>query len=317
MHNENDSHYRSLLRIATIAMLLGVIACSGTSTDSTATVEPKPVVVATTSIIGDVVQNLVGDQAELTTLIPPGVDPHDFALSSQQVASISEADLVIANGLNLEEGLIDLLTQVQSQGVSVLALADQLDPIPLAEGGEEHGGLDPHFWQDPLRMVNAVDLIATQLEALGLEDIPAVADSYKDQIEAANEAIEGILAAIPSERRLLVTNHDAFEYFASRYGFRIVGVLVPGGSTLAESSSGEIADLVDVINESQVPAIFVENIASRDLANTLAEEVGRPIAIVQLTSDALGEPGSETGTYVDMIVFNARAIAEALQGPNG
>lgn len=331
MHHVNDSHYLPKLRRVATLLLVVATACGTASTEQD---EPRPLVIATTSIIGDVVSNIVGDQVDLTTLLAAGVDPHDFALSSQQVASISAADLIIANGLDLEEGLEGVLAQAESEGVPVLRLAVQLDPLPMAEeaghedgeleedeheeeagaeGDSEHelGKFDPHFWQDPLRMVNAVDLIASQLDTLGLEGVSTAAE-YKGRIEAAHEEIEGILVAVPSERRLLVTNHDAFGYFAARYGFTIIGTIIPGGSTLATPSSAEMAGLVEVINEYEVPAIFVENTASTALADSLAAEIGRPVAIVPLVSDALGESGSETGTYLDMIVFNARAIAEAL-----
>ena len=119
---------------------------------------------------------------------------------------------------------------------------------------------------------------------------------------------------IGAEDRLLVTNHDAFEYFADRYGFKVIGTIIPGGSTLAEPSSAEMAELVATINQYEVPAIFVENIASSGLADTLASETGRDIKVIQLVSDALGEPGTETATYLGMILFNATIIANSLRG---
>lgn len=138
------------------------------------------------------------------------------------------------------------------------------------------------------------------------------AAQYGLEVEGAHIADEDLLSTIPADRRKLITNHDAFGYFAARYDFEIIGVIIPGGSTLGQPSSAELAHLVNAIVENDMPAIFVENIADPGLATTLAAETGREVAVVQLVSDALGDQGSETGTYVDLIRFNAAAIASAL-----
>lgn len=252
-------------------------------------------VVATTGIIGDVVANVAGEGVEVSTLIPPGVDPHDYAPSAQQVASISGSELVFANGLGLEEGLIDLLEQAESEGLSVEYLAEQVDPI----------GTDPHFWQDPVRMSEASGLIA---EVLG------VASSYPATLQELHHEVEATLGSVPTAKRLLVTGHDAFGYFADRYGFEVLGTIIPGGGSLGSPSSADLAALVDLIREREVPAIFVENTSSPELAQILASEVGRPVEVVELVGDSLGEPGSDTGTYVGLIRYNANAIAAALGG---
>jgi zinc/manganese transport system substrate-binding protein len=257
---------------------------------------------------------------ELDVMIPPGVDPHDFAPSAQQVAAISSADLVIANGLGLEEGLEDVLAQAESEGITVIRAGEQVDPLPLRgavaepENEEGHGGFDPHFWQDPIRMKKAVEVLTTALVTAGVPDATDNAIDYQTDLDATYADIVAILDPIPSDRRVLVTNHDAFGYFADRYEFEVIGTIIPGGSTLAEPSSAEIAELVETIVTHDVPAIFVENIGSEGLAGILAEETGTDVKIVQLTSDALGEPGSATGTYLDMLLYNATAIAGALTG---
>lgn len=312
MHIDNGSHYRTMLRrrvphfVATLA-LVALAACSAQPGPDAA---DRPLVVVTTSILADVVSQVAGESIDLEVMIPAGVDPHDFSPSAQQVASISDADLVISNGLDLEEGLIDLLEQARSEGIAVLELGPELDPLPA-----EDGGFDPHFWQDPERMVTAIALIGSALiNDAGLD--PQVtsesAASYGLEVESAHLEAEAALSVVPANRRVLVTNHDAFAYFADRYGFEVIGTIIPGGSTLGEPSSAEMAALVELIVETEVPAIFVENIGSPDLATTLAAETGREIQVVELVSDALGEPGSATGSYVDMILFNALAIAGAL-----
>jgi zinc/manganese transport system substrate-binding protein len=252
-------------------------------------------VVATTGIISDVVRSIGGNDLDLITLIPPGFDPHDYSPSSQQVAAISAADFVFANGLGLEEGLIDLLEQAESEGLPVTYLAEHSDPIDR----------DPHFWHDPARMRQAANLI---VQSIGSNS------DYLAELERLDREVEEILDDIPPERRLLVTGHDFFDYFADRYGFEVVGTIIPGGGSLGSPSSADLAALVALIEQRDVRAIFVESTSSSELAESVADEVGPPFQIVELASDWLGEPGSETGTYAELIRFNANAIAAALGG---
>ncbi len=252
-------------------------------------------VVATTGIIGDVIRNIGGDDLDLITLIPPGVDPHDYVPSAQQVASISAADFVFANGLGLEEGLIDLLEQAESEGLSVTYLAEHSDPIDR----------DPHFWHDPARMRQAAELVA---QSIGTNS------DYLGELELLDREVEEMFDGIPPERRLLVTSHDFFDYFADRYGFEVVGTIIPGGSSLGSPSSADLAALIALIKQRDVRAIFVENTSSPELAESVADEVGPRLQIVDVASDSLGAPGSETGTYAELIRSNATAIAAALGG---
>lgn len=315
MRFDNDSHYNTGLRtvgsVAALTVSLALFGACSSNGEETPTDTVR--VIATTGILGDVVSRVGGAGIELDVMIPPGVDPHDFSPSAQQVAAISSADLVVANGLDLEEGLEDVLAQAESEGITVIEVGEEVDPLPSGEAGaEEHGAFDPHFWQDPMRMKTAVDIISLWLVTAGVPEAADRATEYQAEIDATQAGIVAILDPIPSERRLLVTNHDAFAYFADRYDFEVIGTIIPGGSTLAEPSSAEIAALVETIVTNNVPAIFVENTASPALAEILAEETGTDIAVVELISDALGEPGSATGTYLEMLVYNATAIAGAL-----
>jgi zinc/manganese transport system substrate-binding protein len=312
---DNDSHYNRRLRTtafcAALSVSLGLVGSCAGGGDQAPT--DKVRVIATTSILGDVVSRLGGDGIELDVMIPRGIDPHDFSPSAQQVAAISSADLIVANGLELEEGLEDVLAQAKSEGITVIEVGPQVDPLPASEGdGDGDGAFDPHFWQDPIRMKKAVELLGLGLVSAGVPEAQQLTAAYQAEIDATQEQIVATLDPIPSNRRLLVTNHDAFGYFADRYGFQVIGIIIPGGSTLAEPSSAEIAALVETIVANKVPAIFVENIGSFDLADILAAETGTEVEVVQLVSDALGEPGSETGTYLGMLDYNASAIADAL-----
>jgi zinc/manganese transport system substrate-binding protein len=298
--------------VAALTISLALVgACSGSGNEIPT---DQVRVIATTSILGDVVSRLGGDGIELEVMIPRGIDPHDFSPSAQQVAAISSADLVVANGLDLEEGLEDVLAQAESEGITVIEVGDAVDPLPSGEEeGDGHGAFDPHFWQDPIRMKAAVDVISLGLVTLGVAQATDLTAEYQAEIDATQTEIVAMLDSIPSDRRLLLTNHDAFGYFADRYGFEVIGTIIPGGSTLAEPSSAEIAALVETIIANDVPAIFVENIGSAGLADILAAETGTDIEVVQLVSDALGEPDSETGTYLEMLIYNASAIADALR----
>jgi len=278
-----------MLLIGLLIAIAGLTSCTASqqgSSDHTS-------VIATTGILGDVIENIGGEAIALDTLIPPGVDPHDYAPSAQQVASISAADFVFANGLGLEEGLTDLLEQAASEGIPVIYLAEQLDPIDT----------DPHFWHDPARMGRAAELIADSLDE---------SSAYPAELEVLDHEIEALLSGIPAERRLLVTGHDFFDYFADRYGFEVLGTIVPGGGSLGSPTSADLAALVALIEQYEVPASFIENTSSPELAESLASEVGRPVEVVEVASDSLGEPGSATGTYMDLIRSNANAIAVAL-----
>lgn len=301
---------------------LFVVGCGagGSGTDN------RPLVVVTTTILGDVVSNIVGDAATVHVLMPVGTDPHDFEPSAQQAAMIREADLVVANGLGLEEGLLNLIETAREEGITVLELAPQLHPIPFAdhsheeeeessEGEHGHGDEDPHFWQDPARMTLAVELIEEsldELEDLADDGLAGRAAAYSEEILEADAANDALLATIAPDQRKMVTNHEAFGYFADRYGFEIIGVVIPGGSTLAEPSAGELADLVEAMRHEGVNAIFAENTDANVLAEAVAAELGGEVVVVELFTDSLTESGTPASTYLGMIAENARLVAEAL-----
>ena len=322
-----------------LACLLLLASCGsgdGTSTtivpsvssDTTAALESdtgraaetrRLLVVATTTILGDLVTNIVGGDAELVVLLPVGADPHDYRASAAEVALLHDADLVVANGLMLEEGLLDVLTAAVADGINLMEVGDLLDPLPFAGGhgddGEDHAhsGADPHFWMDPLRVAEAAHLIAEELATLDPSiDWVARADVYASLIDDLHSEIQAILAPIPHESRRLITNHDALGYFAARYGFEIITTVIPGGATLAEPSSAELAALVHEIEEEGVTAIFAETIEPTELAEALAAEAGSGVEVVELYTGSLGEPGSGADTLIGMLRIDAQRIADAL-----
>ena len=288
-------------------LLVGLAACGSDDADAGSNLT----IVSTTTILGDVVRNVVNGNAAVEELIPLGLDPHEFQASAQQVAALQAADLVIANGLGLEAGLGDVLETAAADGANVLEVAPLLDPIPFgAQDGR--GSDDPHVWMDPLRMADAARLIGVELAALDPEgEWPARAEEYATALIAADEEIAAILDAVGPENRKMVTNHDSLGYFALRYGFDIVGIVIPGGSTLGDPSSAELAELVAVIEREGVNAIFVETTQPSALAETVAAEAGEDVQIVELYTGSLGTPGSGADTLIGMLVTNAQIVAEA------
>jgi len=307
------------MRNIAAVMIVGLMAVSA-ACDSDPSNDDVVNVVATTTILGDVVRNVVGDAAEVEVLMPVGVDPHDFQPSSQQVAAIQRADLVVVNGLGLEEGLLDVLDAAASDGVRVWEVGLDIDPLSfgVTAEGDQHddhgdGDLDPHFWLDPRRVARAALLLGDQLSEVAPDsDWVAAADRYGAELVAVDEGSIAALSVIASSDRKLVTNHRSFGYFADRYGFEVVGTVIPGGASLANPSSAELASLVGAIERERVPAIFTENVEPDVLATAVAAEVGYDVAVVELYTGSLGEPGSDGDTLIKMLESNVARMAEAL-----
>lgn len=274
----------------------------------------RPSIVVTTSMLGDVVSSMVGDAAEVTTIMAPGASPHDFQASARQAQAMREADLLVVNGADFEEGLLDVIDAAADDGVAVYRATSAVDTL---EFGDEDGGsgVDPHFFTDPARMAVAaqgiLDAVVEEVPALDTEDVRATADAYIRELEALDAEVEGILEVIPADDRILVTNHEVFGHFADRYDFEVVGTVIPGGTTAEGASAEGLAVLVRVIEGAGVPAIFADTSSPDQLARTLANEVG-DVEVVELYSESLGEAGSGAGTYLEMMRTNAKRIARAL-----
>ena len=403
-----------VMLVAAIALVAAGCGTDDGGSDGGASAEALDIVV-TTSVWGDVVRSVVGDDANVTTVIPIGADAHDFTPSSQQVAEMQAADLVVTNGLGLEEGFEDVLEAIEADGGTILALAPLADPIPFRfeghndhdhgdeeghedekahedehdhdhegeeghddhdhgdedghdhgddekahedehdhdhegeeghddhdhgdeeghedekthddehdhegeeghEDGHDHGhdhdGDDPHVWLDPDRVGLAALALAEKLTDIDDSvDWVERAEAYVDSLRQAGEDAETTLAALSESQRKLVTNHEALGYFADRFGFEVVGVVIPGGSTLADPSSAELAELVEIMEAEGVRAIFGETSSSTDLAEAVAAELGEDVIVVELFTESLGEPGSGADSVPGMIRSNAELIAEAL-----
>lgn len=248
-------------------------------------------------------------QSNAVTLMPIGVDPHDFAPSSEQVATMIAADLVVANGLGLEEGLQDALSAAETDGARVVEIAPLVDPIPFSEGES----LDPHFWNDVTRMARGAELIGAELaDVTGNEQYAQCGAEVSASLLQTDGLVRETLSQVAPDNRVMVTDHDAFGYFAQAYDFEIAGVVIPGGSTLAEPSSRAIADLVDVIESEGVEAIFSNTADPSAIVAAVAAEADTDIEVVELYVGSLGPDGSGAQTYAEMQQTNAQRIAGAL-----
>lgn len=279
-------------------------------------------VVVTTSILGDVVGEVLGDDVEVEVLMPRGTDPHRFSPSARQGVAVREAEVLVVNGLGLEAGLDDTIDAAADDGVTVVAVAelapDHLHADEDHGDGHDHEGEDPHVLTDPARVAVAVERLGAELAA-ALPDLDGAAirertARYAASLRAVDAELEQRFAPIAPERRVLLTAHDVLGYFADRYGFRVVGSIRPALTTEAEPSARDLADLITVLDDAAVPAVFVDAGSSDRLAEVLAE-AGRQVEVVELHLESLGEPGSPAATYLGLLRENGDRIAAALGGP--
>ena len=296
------------LTLLTALAALSVTACSPGTSDG-------PVVVVTTNILGDVVQNVIGDQADVMVLMPKNADPHSFEISASDAARVERADLLVSNGLGLEEGIGKTVGAARAEGIPILQVGEALRPIDY-RSGQSSGAPDPHVWTDPDRMRDAValirDAVIDHVPEIDTAAVRAHADGYARQLEKLTARMTDRFAGIPADRRKLVTNHHVFGYLADRFGFTTIGAVIPSGTTLASPSASDLVDLAATIAAAQVPAIFVDSSQPDRLAQVLASEAGVPVDVISLFTESLSEEGSGAGTYIEMMDSNSLAIAEAL-----
>lgn len=300
-------HPHRILVAALLAVTLPATACSPEGD----TGGGGPTVVATTDIWADVASHVACDgPAEVTALMPTGADPHEFEPSLADRGRLGEADLVVANGLDLEQGLASSFDDVRADGVHVFRAADHVDP------GDGRLAGDPHIWLDPARAADAAEALGdTLVDDVGLDSdaVDACVESYTAELDALDAEMSDILEAVPADQRLLVTNHDAFGYLADHFGFEIVGTVIPSTSSLAETNPADMARLADTIDDTGVRAVFTEaELSSADI-DALAGEVGG-VEVVTLLAGSLGDEGSGADTYVGLMRSNAQRIADGLGG---
>jgi len=278
-------------------------------------VETKKSIVVTYSVLGSLVKDLVGDQANVTVSIPDGLDPHEWSPSAKDIEAINKADLVVQNGLNMEEGMEDVLTTAKEEGTKIFAAADYItirkvgegEGIPSDDTDQAVGADDPHLWMDPLTMKDVVKALAEVLQRDLNLDVSASAQDLNARLDDLNTQVNEIVSVLPQENRKLITGHESMGYFAQRYDFTLVGVIVPSLSSQAEVSAADLANLKQVIEENQVKAIFTELGTPKAVAEAISKETG--VKVIELTTHGL----PEDGTYSSFMIQIANTITDGLR----
>ena len=308
--------------VSTFIALIVFASCTSTS-DSTSTKESSlatasdsvvadlPVIAVTYSVIGDIVSQLVGDNASVNVVIPDGQDPHDFQPSAKDVESINNAALVVSNGLEFEEGLEEVLENIADSGGNIFMIGEHIT-VRKIEDGDEHGdehsnkhaGGDPHLWLSPVTMLEMLPALKSALsEAIGA-DLSESSASLTAKLQDLDKEVESIIGSLGECN--LVSGHDEMGYFADRYGCEVIGVIIPSFTTTSEATAGELAELKKQVEQNNVPAIFTGLGVSPDTATQLAKELG--IKAVTLSTHYL----DGAANYQEFILKLTNQIAEAL-----
>lgn len=310
-------HIKVFMRriVPVLALLFALSACSPTPGASSSPAG-RLKVVATTTLLGDVVRNIGGDKIDLAVLLPVGTDPHTFEPAPQDIATVAGADLLFTNGAGYEAFLQRLLENAGGKA-KVVPVSDGLQLLNAAtEGAQEsgQGSADPHVWMDPDNVASWTDKIE---QALSTAD-PANADAYKSSADAYRQKLKELdgwisqqVAQIPEADRKLVNDHLTFGYFARRYGFEQVGAVIPGFSSMASPSAQELAGLEDAIRKLNVKAIFVGKTVNSSLSQRVADDTHTRLVFVY--TESLSPPDGPASTYLDFMRFDVDAIVLALK----
>jgi ABC-type Zn uptake system ZnuABC Zn-binding protein ZnuA len=305
---------RVLLALLEVAALL--VGCGRSSAPTTAPAGAGLRVLAVEPFLSDIAQNVAGGRTTVSTLMPLGVDPHAYEPTPGDLARVADCQVLIVNGAGLEAFLDEMLRNVGGQRLVIEAsaglvsrkLSDQEDQAAHPEG-------DPHFWLDPNNVIRYVENIRaglSQADPAGANTYAANAQEYIARLKELDQWIAAQVAEIPPNRRLLVTNHESLGYFADRYGFRVVGSIIPSVSTDASPSAQQMAELVDAIKATGAPAVFLEVGTNPQLAEQLAREAGIRV-VAELYTHSPGPSGGPAAGYIGMMQYDTKVIVEALR----
>lgn len=294
-------------RLVAVALAALVLAACGSGGSSASAAPGGLKVVATTTVFADIVRNVGGDRVSVVSIIPPGSGPEDYEPKPDDARKLADSDLIVSNGVGLDD-FLDELTDAAGEGaVERLVLGDGIPTITV------DGEPNPHFWLDPTLVVDhylpAIATKLTELDGAGGAAYDANRAAYAARLRELDEASEAKIESIPAGNRKLVTFHDAFPYFAARYGVELVGVIVanPG----QEPTASELATLVETVRAAGVRAVFSEAQFSPDLARTLADEAGVTEVVTTLYNDTVGP--APLDTYLTMMEWNVDQIVKALR----
>lgn len=308
-------------RVALAVVLLAAAAlsagCAEIPTVAAGPIAERQVqVVATTSMIADLAKNVGGDRVTVRSLMGPGVDPHLFKASAGDVARLETADIIFYNGLHLEAAMSRVLEEMHERRPTV-AVTDDIDRATLLTPPQFSGNYDPHVWFDVTMWMQAAEKVRdsmVELDPTHADTYRANADKYLAELQALHDYVKQQAATLPEEKRVIITAHDAFNYFGRAYGFEVRGL--QGVSTATEAGAADVQQLADFIAERRIPAIFVESSVpprSIEALKAAVQSRGFDVAIGgQLFSDALGDPDKPEGTYTGMVRYNIDTIVTAL-----
>lgn len=287
------------------------------STSACSSIKPAQVgnlkVLAVETFLGDIAQNVAGDRVKVDTLIPVGLDPHSFEPTPQDIARIADSNVLIVNGFGLEEWLQPVLDN--AGGSRLVIVATNGLPGRTPRPGEPVGTTDPHFWLDLTKVLTYVENIRfglSQVDPNGAAIYARNSSAYEAKLKNLDQWVKTQVSQVPPEKRLLVTNHESFGYYADHYGFQIVGTIIPSVSPDASPSAQQLSQLIDQIKKTGAPAIFLETGSNPQLAQQIAQE-SKVKVITEFYTHSITAANGPAPTYLDMIRFDTTAIVTALK----
>lgn len=300
-----------------IIVATSVFACAHNEKEKVISIDKKPIVVTTTGMLADLVKNVGGDSVEVQALMGPGVDPHLFKATQGDLTTLRKADLIFYNGLHLE-GKMGEIFQKLGQLKTVVAVAENLPTDKLYENADFQGNYDPHIWFDVMLWSEGISVVLDNLikiDSSAAEYYTQNAKKYQTSLIQLHAQVQKQIGQLEENERILVTAHDAFNYFGRAYGMEVRGL--QGISTLSEFGLRDRVELVDYIIENQIKAIFVESSVSKKNIESIVEgckQKGHEVRIGgTLYSDAMGEPDTPAGNYIGMVQANVNTIVSSLQ----
>jgi manganese/zinc/iron transport system substrate-binding protein len=308
-----------LWSLLALIFILAFTACGGEATQEEVGGDGPFNVVTTIGMIADIAENVGGEHVTVTGLMGPGVDPHLYKASAGDVNRLQEADIIFYNGLHLEAAMGEVLERFADNGGTTVAVAEVIDPENLLAPPEFDGFYDPHVWFNVKFWMEATAVVRDALSEADPDhaaDYAANAEAYLAELEALDAYVADQAARVPEEQRVLITAHDAFNYFGEAYGFEVRGL--QGISTASEASTADVQELARFIAKNQIPAIFVESSVPPRTVEAVQAAVRAQGFDVQiggeLFSDAMGTAGTPEGTYDGMVRHNVDTIVGALLG---
>jgi manganese/zinc/iron transport system substrate-binding protein len=305
-----------------VALFISLVlsSCSSSTGGSQLPIAERTInVVTTTGMIADIAKNVGGDRVQVTALMGPGVDPHLYKASEGDVLRLQEADIIFYNGLHLEAQMGDVLERLNEFGIKTVAVSDKIDRSLLESPPQFQGNYDPHVWFDVTLWMKAVEQVRetlVEVDPTSSSTYEANAEAFLTELEELHQYVLEQANTVPAEQRILITAHDAFNYFGRAYGFDVRGL--QGISTEAQAGTGDVQALADFIVEKQIPAIFVESSVPQrnvEAVQAAVQAQGFEVKIGgSLFSDAMGSEGTPEGTYIGMVRHNIDTIVSALLG---